>query len=106
MMKLQSIALALAVGDHQHDDVPVRVDKAARGLLIVDFAFKRVGAGGATTFNPATAVHSPNFIGRRLLISKASWLRAIRLCGVSTTASSIADSIAAQARSRFVGRFI
>ena len=42
MMKLQTVALALAISDHQHHHVPLGVDKAARRLLIVNGGFERI----------------------------------------------------------------
>ena len=41
-MQLQAVALALAIGHHQHDDVSLRVDKAARRLLVVDLALEQI----------------------------------------------------------------
>ena len=42
MVKLQTIALALAISDHKHHHVPVWVDEPARRLLIVDLGFERI----------------------------------------------------------------
>src|ERR1700749_4480706 len=42
VMQLQPVALALAIGDHQHHHMPARVDEAARSFLIVKRGFKRI----------------------------------------------------------------
>ena len=82
-MELQTVALALAVGHHQHHDMSVRVDEAARRLLVVDLALERVRGRRArprSTLRPASS--------RQKRSAGACRCRTRRGCAPSTGAAS------------------
>ena len=75
MVQLQAVALALAIGHHQHDDVPIRVDKAARRLLVVQLALERIRGRRRDDIQPFDGLPIAE-LGRQMLFDIERVMRA------------------------------